>query len=279
MLIGKYENQLKQIQGYLQDLEKQSTKFNIQIVMKQIPTMHVVSIRRKMANYYCESILWQELSEAIKSIGHFNGGKSFSVYHDLDYREENTQSKSLLKYMTEQTCTHCNGEKLSREGRMVTIGTLRYPEVASMSFLELGKWCDALINLLSHADYEKIENQVAHLKELVSAAQSLGIEYLEMNRETGMISGGEGQRLKLLAAMQNHMTGLLYIFDEPSKGVNPKDYGKVIGMIQALKEEGNTIVVIEHNKQFVANCHWKIELGPGAGVAGESLISQGRCKD
>ncbi|MBP3888368.1 MAG: hypothetical protein J6F30_12115 [Cellulosilyticum sp.] len=235
MLIGKYENQLKQIQGYLQDLEKQSTKFNIQIVMKQIPTMHVVSIRRKMANYYCESILWQELSEAIKSIGHFNGGKSFSVYHDLDYREENTQSKSLLKYMTEQTCTHCNGEKLSREGRMVTIGTLRYPEVASMSFLELGKWCDALINLLSHADYEKIENQVAHLKELVSAAQSLGIEYLEMNRETGMI--------------------------------------------QALKEEGNTIVVIEHNKQFVANCHWKIELGPGAGVAGESLISQGRCKD
>lgn len=100
ILIKTEEDRLKQIQGYLKDLENQNTKLNIQIIMKQIPTTHVVSIRKVVDNYFCEGELWQELGKRIQGIEHIDSQKSFSIYHDLDHREEQVDIEVCVEVRT-----------------------------------------------------------------------------------------------------------------------------------------------------------------------------------
>lgn len=189
--------------------------------------------------------------------------------------DENSDSKTLEKYMTRVTCKHCHGERLNKEGRMVTIKKVRYPQAAAMSFDEIIEFCNTLGSVLGKFEYEKVKNSIQGLKEVAVSAKKLGIGYLKMSQGTGTLSGGEGQRLKLLAAMQNHMTGILYVFDEPSKGLHPKDYGKVADVIQTLKKEGNTIIIVEHNEDMIRIADNIIEIGPGAGELGGYLVGEG----
>ena len=188
---------------------------------------------------------------------------------------ENDAAKQMEKYLTSVPCMACHGERLGKEGREVTIGSYRYPEVAALSFKEIKAWCEDLPKLLGWETYEKIKNPVSRLLELVEAAKSLGIDYLNLNRETSTLSGGEGQRLKLLAALQNHMTGLLYVFDEPSKGLHPKDYEKVAKVLYDLKEEGNTVIMVEHNEDMIKVADYIIEIGPASGEEGGYLAMAG----
>lgn len=189
--------------------------------------------------------------------------------------DENGDVKPLQKYMTRATCNFCNGERLNKEGRMVTIGQVRYSEAAAMSFDEIIQFCEKLSTMLGKSEYEKVKSSITRLNELAKVANNLGIGYLQMDRGTSTLSGGEGQRLKLLAAMQSHMTGLLYVFDEPSRGLHPKDYTKVANMIKGLKREGNTIIMVEHNEDMIRIADNIIEIGPGAGEQGGYLVGEG----
>lgn len=189
--------------------------------------------------------------------------------------DENSDSKALDNYMTRVTCDHCQGERLNKEGRMVTINKIRYPQAAAMSFLEMIDFIDALVSVMGKTEYEKVKSTLKGLKEVARSAKKLGIGYLKMSQGTATLSGGEGQRLKLLAAMQNHMTGILYVFDEPSKGLHPKDYRKVADVIQTLKREGNTVLIVEHNEDMIRIADHIIEIGPGAGELGGYLVGEG----
>lgn len=188
---------------------------------------------------------------------------------------ENADTKTLDKYMTQITCKGCNGERLNKEGRMATIDHIRYPQVAAMSFYEIAEFCNRLQMILCQNDIKKIENAMMSLKEIAESAIRLGIGYLQMNQETSTLSGGEGQRVKLLGASSNHMTGILYVFDEPSKGLHPNDYSKVMSMLQNLKSEGNTIIIVEHNEDMIQIADNIIEIGPGAGKQGGLLVGEG----
>lgn len=189
--------------------------------------------------------------------------------------EENIESKALDKYMSKITCKSCKGESLNKEGRMATISHIRYPQAAAMNFYEIIEFSNMLETVLCDSDMKKIDNAVKSLKEISKAAIDLGIGYLQMSQETSTLSGGEGQRVKLLGAFINHMTGILYVFDEPSKGLHPKDYSKVMNMIQNLKSEGNTIIIVEHNEDLIRAADNIIEIGPGAGKQGGLLVGEG----
>ncbi|WP_312648592.1 TrmO family methyltransferase domain-containing protein [Aminipila sp.] len=189
--------------------------------------------------------------------------------------EENTETKSLDKYMTQVTCKSCEGERLNKEGRMATINQIRYPQAAEMKFCEAIDFCHELQTILCENEIKKIENAIRALKEIAESAVRLGIGYLQLNQETNTLSGGEGQRVKLLGASINHMTGILYVFDEPSKGLHPHDYNKVMGVIQNLKSEGNTIIIVEHNEDMIRVADNIIEIGPGAGKQGGFLVGEG----
>ncbi|BCN32692.1 TrmO family methyltransferase domain-containing protein [Anaeromicropila herbilytica] len=189
--------------------------------------------------------------------------------------DDNTDTKTINQYMSKVSCKHCNGERLNKEGRMATIGELRYPTAAAMTFDEVIGFCDQLVTVISINDYKKINHAIQSLKEVAESARRLGLGYIQMSQETSTLSGGERQRVKLLAAMLNHMTGILYVFDEPSKGLHPKDYAKVTDMIQYLKDEGNTIIMVEHNDDMIRTADYIIEIGPGAGEQGGLLVGEG----
>ncbi len=192
--------------------------------------------------------------------------------------EDNSNLSQLDKYMSKVNCNACNGERLGREGRIATINNIRYPEAAKMTFYELREFCLSLKSYLNETDYKKIGNTLYSLKEVANAAIKLGIGYLQLNQETNSLSAGEGQRLKLLGAFKNHMSGILYIFDEPSKGLHPKDYIKIQGLLKDLVEEGNTIIIVEHNEDMIRIADNIIEIGPGAGEKGGLLVGEGTLK-
>ena len=188
--------------------------------------------------------------------------------------EENSTS-SVNKYMTKTICNTCKGERLGMEGRIATLHQIRYPQAAKMTFYEIIELCESLIEELSDNEYEKIEFAVSLLIEISKAAIQLGIGYLQLSQETSTLSGGEGQRLKLLGAFKNHISGILYIFDEPSKGLHPTDYAKIINLIQGLVKEGNTIIMVEHNEDMIRIADNIIEIGPLAGERGGRLVGEG----
>lgn len=188
--------------------------------------------------------------------------------------EENTDTHTLDKYLSKVTCDTCNGERLNMEGRTATILNIRYPEAANMTFSEIIDFCTQLQSDLLNEEYEKIESAVRALREIAECAVQLGIGYLELSQDTGTLSGGEGQRLKLLGAFKNHISGILYIFDEPSKALHPNDYSKIMYLLRTLKEEGNTILMVEHNEDMIRVADNVIEIGPGAGEKGGILVGE-----
>lgn len=189
--------------------------------------------------------------------------------------DENGGITAIDKYLKTVHCKECNGERLSKEGRLVTINRIRYPQAAAMTFEEIKIFCEQLQHSLGQEQFDRISNAIQALYEISTSACRLGIGYLELNQGTSMISGGEGQRLKLLAALLNQMSGILYIFDEPSKGLHPKDYSKVIELIEHLRDSGNTVLMVEHNEDMIRIADNIIEIGPGAGEQGGRLVGEG----
>jgi len=189
--------------------------------------------------------------------------------------EENNNADVINRYKKRIKCTCCAGEKLNAEGRQVSIGKIRYPQAAGMTFSNLSQFCCMLPQMVGHTRYELIKMNVQKLYEIARAAEILGIGYLEVDRCINTLSGGEGQRLKIMSAIQNRMTGVLYVFDEPSKGLHPKDYKKIAKLIESLKENGNTIVMVDHNEDMIKIADNIIEIGPKAGEDGGYLTGEG----
>lgn len=179
------------------------------------------------------------------------------------------------KFMSEKLCDVCNGERLAYDGRLATVLGVRFPIAASMSFDKARQFA---IYLKENLPWEELELVKEHIDSIIAhcdIAIRLGIEYLEMSRGVSMISGGEASRLKLLSAFLNHMSGILYIFDEPSKKLSSKEYGYIIDMIRELINEGNTVLMVEHNMDMIRIADYVIEIGPKAGRYGGYLMAEG----
>ena len=183
------------------------------------------------------------------------------------------------KYMSELSCEVCNGERLAAEGRLVTVLGIRFPVAAGLSFFEMRRFAAKMKQELPQEELQLTEEHIDAIAASCDTAQRLGIEYLELGREPSMLSGGEAQRLKLLSAFQNHMTGILYIFDEPSRKLSQREYGYIMDMMRELVDEGNTILMVEHNMDMIGIADYVIEIGPKAGARGGYLMAEGRLED
>ncbi|MDD6037795.1 MAG: TrmO family methyltransferase [bacterium] len=183
------------------------------------------------------------------------------------------------KYMSDLPCEVCGGERLAPEGRLVSVLGVRFPIAAGLDFAKLRRFALAMKQRLSKGELQLIEEHVDAIITACDTAEKLGIEYLELNREPSTLSGGEAQRLKLLSAFGNHMTGILYIFDEPSKKLSQKEYDYIIGMMRELIDDGNTVLMVEHNMDLIKIADYVIEIGPKAGNAGGYLMAEGTYED
>ena len=179
----------------------------------------------------------------------------------------------LENYMVEYECDACHGARLKDEVLSVKVDGKNIHEVTCMSIKELLKSYESL-----HLSEE--QKQIANLvlkeiNERLSFLSNVGLEYLTLNRSAGTLSGGEAQRIRLATQIGSHLTGVLYVLDEPSIGLHQRDNEKLIKSMQEMRDLGNTLIVVEHDTDTMMACDYLVDIGPGAGDAGGHVVAQG----
>jgi len=178
----------------------------------------------------------------------------------------------LERFIVNRKCSRCGGERLRDEGRLVRIGSSRYPETTAMNITKLREWCHMTYSNLSEVQKEKTKAIFIKMLTRLKRLEQVGLSYLSLNRSIPSLSGGEGQRLKIATQFGSGLSNILYIMDEPSKGLHPKDYRFLIETIKDLKKQNNTVIIVEHKKDFINMADYIVEIGPEAGQYGGRLI-------
>lgn len=183
----------------------------------------------------------------------------------------------LSRYRGKTVCPQCGGGRLRKESNYVKIGGKSITELTAMPIYTLREF----FKQLELTDYEKAASQKL-LMEINSRLEYLcdvGLEYLTLNRASNTLSGGESQRINLATSLGSSLVGSLYILDEPSIGLHPKNTDQLINVLRQLQSLGNTVVVVEHDENIIASADYVINIGPGAGRLGGEVVYQGSPKD
>jgi len=199
-------------------------------------------------------------------------------YRYLEKRRYKVQSRILIaRYRRFDPCPACGGQRLRPEALCVRVGGLHVGEVSALTLGGLRDWLGALA--LPAAARERAGRLLAALRARVDTAVEVGLDYLALSRPTRTLSGGEAQRIQLATALGGALTASLYVLDEPSIGLHPRDVGRLLRVLSAIREHGNTVVVVEHAPGIVAAADHVIDLGPGAGRLGGRLVAEGTVAD
>ena len=176
-------------------------------------------------------------------------------------------------YLADQECPCCHGKRLSDTILSVLVGGKNIYEFTQMSITE------ALV-FLDNLELNEMEQKIAHLvlkeiKERLSFLKTVGLEYLTLSRKAGTLSGGEAQRIRLATQIGSHLTDVLYVLDEPSIGLHQRDNQRLIDALKVMRDNGNTLVVVEHDEEIMRQADYLVDIGPGAGVHGGKVVAYG----
>lgn len=188
---------------------------------------------------------------------------------------ENSTSKSIdhiERFVVNKKCGRCKGERLLEEGRLVRIGNTRYPEATAMNIVVLRKWCHFTYGILDEGKRQKCRDIFMKIIAKLKNLEQVGLGYINLDRSIPSLSGGEAQRLKIANQFGSGLSNILYVMDEPSKGLHPKDFKFLIEAIRDLRKLKNTVVVVEHKKELIQMADYLVEIGPGAGHYGGQLL-------
>ena len=176
-------------------------------------------------------------------------------------------------------CPVCHGTRLREETNCFKIDGKTISEVCAMEISELHEWLGTLPGKLSRRAGTIARDILKELRDRVSFLLDVGLEYLTLDRATGSLSGGEGQRIRLATQIGSRLVNVIYILDEPSIGLHQRDNIKLINSLKELRDEGNTVLVVEHDEATMRAADWLVDVGPGAGVEGGSIIYSGPSKE
>ena len=201
-------------------------------------------------------------------------------YIESSYEEAATASikRWASSYMDSYNCASCDGSRLKKEALHFKLSNKSIADIVAMDLKDLFAWMKNLSKNLS-ANENKIASEI--IKEILSRLQFLlnvGLEYLQLNRSSKSLSGGEAQRIRLASQIGSGLTGVLYVLDEPSIGLHQRDNERLIDSLIALRDLGNTVIVVEHDKEMMLRSDYLIDMGPFAGKNGGEIISQGTPK-
>ena len=172
-------------------------------------------------------------------------------------------------------CPVCHGTSLKEETNCFKIDGKTIAEVSAMEISELHEWLGTLPGKLSHRAGTIARDILKELRDRVSFLMDVGLEYLSLDRATGSLSGGEGQRIRLATQIGSRLVNVIYILDEPSIGLHQRDNYKLINSLKELRDEGNTVIVVEHDEATMRAADWLVDVGPGAGSDGGHIIYNG----
>ncbi len=193
------------------------------------------------------------------------------------YRETDSNwiREEFERYQNNRPCATCGGYRLRPEALAVKINGLHAGQVVQMSIKEALDWFTDVPN---HLSVQKNEIARAILKEIIERLgflNNVGLDYLTLSRNSGTLSGGESQRIRLASQIGSGLTGVLYVLDEPSIGLHQRDNGRLLQTLKNLRDQGNTVIVVEHDEEAIRSADYVFDIGPGAGVHGGQIVSQG----
>ncbi|MBO6025361.1 MAG: excinuclease ABC subunit UvrA [Bacteroidales bacterium] len=178
-------------------------------------------------------------------------------------------------FMNHVSCPVCGGTRLKKESQWFRIDGKNIAEVANMDTLSLGKWIDELPSKLTERQNDIAKEILREIHKRVHFLLDIGIGYLNMNRPAASLSGGEAQRIRLATQIGSQLTGVLYILDEPSIGLHQRDNQRLIESLKELRDIGNSVIVVEHDKETMLNADYLVDIGPGAGRHGGEVVFAG----
>jgi len=205
------------------------------------------------------------------------------VVNNLERRFLETDSdwtrEEISQYQSDKKCESCKGHRLKEEALCVKINKLHISEVAEKSILDAKEWFKDLETNLDKRQFKIAEHILKEINERLSFLLNVGLDYLTLSRESGTLSGGESQRIRLASQIGSGLTGVLYVLDEPSIGLHQKDNVKLIKALKRLRDLGNTVIVVEHDTETIESADHIIDLGPNAGNEGGQIVAQGNYND
>jgi excinuclease ABC subunit A len=267
-------------------------------------TLYYAQTLASLAKHYDFSLeeKWSKLSKKVKDIilygsddeeikftyddGYekYSHKKSFEgVINNLERRYLETDSdwkrEEISQYQSDTKCERCNGHRLKDEALCVKIDGLHISEVTEKSIIDASHWFENLKNNLDKRQLKIAEHILKEINERLTFLLNVGLDYLTLSRESGTLSGGEAQRIRLASQIGSGLTGVLYVLDEPSIGLHQKDNVKLINALKRLRDLGNTVIVVEHDTETMENADHIIDLGPEAGNNGGQVVAEGSFKD
>lgn len=202
-----------------------------------------------------------------------------SVKNALAKVKDEKGMKRLEKYLEEDVCPDCGGTRLSEAARAPHLRGIGLDQAAAMTLLELILWVQGVPASLPEEMRPMAENICESFMDVSKRLMDLGLGYLSLDRAASTLSTGERQRVQLARAVRNRTTGVLYVLDEPSIGLHPYNLQGLTGVMDDLRSDGNSVILVDHDTQVLKHADWLIEMGKGAGAEGGTIISQGRVED
>ena len=241
---------------------------------------------------------WKDLSNKVKQVFLYGsgdeeinfrydeGGRIYQVSRTFEgvipnmerrYRETDSNwiREEFENFQNNRPCGSCSGYRLRPEALAVKIAKSHVGQVVQLSIKDALEWCQSVPGALS-----KQKNEIAStiLKEIIDRLgflNNVGLEYLTLSRNAGTLSGGESQRIRLASQIGSGLTGVLYVLDEPSIGLHQRDNDRLLLTLKNLRDQGNTVIVVEHDEEAIREADYVFDIGPGAGVHGGQIVSQG----
>jgi excinuclease ABC subunit A len=200
------------------------------------------------------------------------------------YRETNSEyiREKISEYMSDRPCPTCKGKRLRPEAVAVTVDEVNIIEVTSWPVNRTLEWASKLSGKdspLTTRHRTIAERVLKEIFERLNFLVAVGLEYLTLNRAAGSLSGGEAQRIRLATQVGSRLVGVLYVLDEPSIGLHPRDNKRLLNTLKGLRDLGNTVLVVEHDDETILTADWIVDLGPGAGEHGGKIIAEGTPQD
>lgn len=204
------------------------------------------------------------------------------VVGNLERRYHETQSEyirgKISEYMSDRPCPTCEGKRLRKEALAVTIDDKNIIEVTSSAINHTLQWVNRLMSPdspLSERQRLIAQRALKEIQARLGFLVNVGLDYLTLQRSAGSLSGGEAQRIRLATQIGSKLMGVLYVLDEPSIGLHPRDNDRLLETLEELRDQGNTVLVVEHDDDTIRRADWVIDLGPGAGVHGGYVVAEG----
>ena len=208
----------------------------------------------------------------------FEGVANF-IENQFNTADSTSLKRWAKEYMDKIVCDECEGSRLRKESLYFKINGLNIAELANKDIIELSKWFNELESQLSDKQLKIAEEIIKEIKVRLQFLVDVGLNYLSLNRSSKSLSGGEAQRIRLATQIGSQLVGVLYILDEPSIGLHQRDNDKLIKSLVSLRDIGNSVIVVEHDKEMIERADYVIDIGPRAGKHGGEIISIGTPKE